>query len=112
VRIGVDDHRISAQGRLSETQAAQWSAIQRWFDEKHGASGVVLTANVAMGPMAGAPLLRLQSVWFGDRPYIIADNGARFYEGSVLDSGWILHSIADDGVQLRKDDEIFALTYR
>jgi hypothetical protein len=112
IRIVADDQRVSAQGRLTTgAQAAQWTAIQRWFDEKHGAS-VVLTANIATGQMAGAPLLRLQSVWFGDRPYIIADNGSRYYEGSVLDSGWILQRIADDGLLLRKEDETFALTYR
>ena len=111
VRVVADDQRVSAQGRLTGAQAAQWTAIQRWFDEKHGAS-VVLTANIATGQMAGAPLLRLQSVWFGDRPYIIADNGSRYYEGSVLDSGWILQRIADDGLLLRKEDETFALTYR
>ena len=111
VRVVADDQRVSAQGRLTAAQAAQWTAIQRWFDEKHG-SNVVLTANVATGQMAGAPLLRLQSVWFGDRPYIIADNGSRYYEGSVLDSGWILQRIADDGLLLRKEDETFALTYR
>ena len=111
VRIVADEQRISAQGRLTDAQAAQWGAIQRWFDGKHG-SQVVLTANVLTGPMTGAPLLRLQSVWFGDRPYIIADNGSRYYEGSVLDSGWILQRIADDGLMLRKEDETFALTYR
>ena len=110
VRVVAGDQRVSAQGRLTEAQAAQWATIQRWFDEKHGSS-VVLTANVATG-QTGAPLLRLQSVWFGDRPYIIADNGSRYYEGSVLDSGWILQRIADDGLLLRKEGETFALTYR
>jgi hypothetical protein len=110
VRITADDQRVSAQGRVSEAQAAQWTAIQHWFDETHGSS-VVLTANVATGPVGG-PLLRLQSVWLGDRPYIIADNGSRYYEGSVLDSGWILQRIADDGLLLKKENETFALTYR
>lgn len=111
ILIAADDQRVSARGRVNEAQAAQWTSIQRWFDGEHG-SNVVLTANVAVGPAAGGPQLRLQSVWYGDRPYIIADNGARYYEGSVLESGWILEHIADDRVLLRKENETFALTYR
>ena len=111
LRIEADNQRILAQGRLSEAQAGQWASIQRWFDETHG-SDVVLTANVGIGQMAGGPLLRLQSVWYGERPYIIADSGSRYYEGSVLDSGWVLQSISKDRVLLRKENETFALTYR
>lgn len=111
VRITAENQRISAQGRVNETQAAQWASIQRWFDEAHGAN-VVLTANVGIGQATGGPLLRLQSVWYGERPYIVADNGSHYYEGSVLDSGWILQSINDARVLLRKDNETFALTYR
>jgi hypothetical protein len=112
VRIATENQRVSAQGRVSELQAAQWTGIQRWFDETYGPRAVVLTANVATGQMAGAPLLRLQSVWYGERPYIIADNGSHYYEGSVLDSGWILQRIGDDGLLLKKENETFALTYR
>ena len=109
VHITTDNQRVSAQGRLTAAQGAQWGAIQRWFDEKYGAS-VVLTVNVALGQ--SGPLLRLQSVWFGERPYIIADNGSHYYQGSVLENGWILERINDDGLLLRKEDETFALNYR
>jgi hypothetical protein len=109
VRITTENQRISATGRLTAAHSVQWAAIQRWFDEKYGSS-VVLTANVALGQ--SGPLLRLQSVWYGERPYIIADNGSHYYEGSVLESGWIVQSISNDSLLLRKDDETFALTYR
>lgn len=111
VQIAAQDQRISAQGRVSEAQAPQWTAMQRWFDETYGGSAV-LTSNVAVGQMTGAPLLRLQAVWYGERPYVIADNGARYHEGSVLDSGWILERIGDNGLTLRKENESFVLTYR
>lgn len=111
VQVATQDQRISAQGRISEAQAPQWTALQHWFDETYGAS-TVLTSNVAVGQMTGTPLLRLQAVWYGERPYIIADNGARYHEGSVLDSGWILQRIGDDGLTLKKENESFVLTYR
>jgi hypothetical protein len=111
VRVSAEDQHVTAQGRLSDGQTAKWGAIQRWFDETYG-SQVVLAANVAVGALAGGPLLRLQSVWYGDRPYIIADNGAHYYEGGVLDSGWVVQRISDERVVLSKDNETFALTYR
>lgn len=111
VRISAEDQHVTAQGRLSDGQTPKWAAIQRWFDETYG-SQVVLAANVAIGALAGGPLLRLQSVWYGDRPYIIADNGAHYYEGGVLDSGWTVQRISDERVLLSKDNETFALTYR
>jgi hypothetical protein len=111
VRVSAEDQHVTAQGRLSDGQTSKWAAIQRWFDETYG-SQVVLASNVAVGALTGGPLLRLQSVWYGDRPYIIADNGTHYYEGGVLDSGWVVQRISDERVLLGKDNETFALTYR
>lgn len=109
LKVEAEDGRVAARGRLTNGQAAQWAVIQRWFDQTYG-SQVVLTANVVIGN--NGPLLRLQAVWYGERPYIIADNGAHYYEGGVLDSGWIVTRISDERVLLSKDNETFALTYR
>jgi hypothetical protein len=111
IRIGSSDGRVSAEGRLSEQQAGEWASIQRWFDGKYGSSAV-LTANVAIGAISGPPPVRLQAVWFGQRPYIIAENGSRYYEGAVLESGWIVQRIAEDRVVLGKASETLALMYR
>ncbi len=111
IRVSASDGRVAVDGRLSEQQAPAWGSIQRWFDTKY-ASTTVLTANVAIGPMAGPAPVRLQAVWFGQRPYIIADNGSRYYEGAVLESGWTVQRIAEDRVVLARDSETLALTYR
>jgi len=111
IRVSASDGRVAVDGRLSEQQAPAWGTIQRWFDTKY-ASTTVLTANVAIGPMAGPAPVRLQAVWFGQRPYIIADNGSRYYEGAVLESGWTVQRIAEDRVILARDSETLALTYR
>jgi hypothetical protein len=111
IRLNSSEGRVSAEGRLSEEQSAQWASIQRWFDAKYGSSAV-LTANVAIGPIAGPAPVRLQAVWFGQRPYIIAENGSRYYEGAILESGWVIQRIAEDRVVLSKESETLALTYR
>lgn len=111
IRVNAIDGRVAVDGRLSEQQAPAWGSIQRWFDTKY-ASTTVLTANVAIGPLAGPAPVRLQAVWFGQRPYIIADNGSRYYEGAVLESGWTVQRIAEDRVILARESETLALTYR
>jgi type III secretion system (T3SS) inner membrane Yop/YscD-like protein/type III secretion system (T3SS) inner membrane Yop/CscD-like protein len=111
LKVGAGVDRLAVSGRLNEQQASGWAEIQRWFDARFAGS-MIMTANVAIGPMEGPAPVRLQAVWFGQRPYIIADNGSRYYEGAVLDSGWIVQRIADDRVILNKDTETLALTYR
>ena len=111
IRLNAGNGRISAKGRLSDEQAADWTSVQRWFDTKYGSSAV-LTTNVAIGPLSGPAPVRMQAVWFDKRPYIIAENGSRYYEGAILESGWIVQQIAENRVVLRKADETLALTYR
>lgn len=110
LNVNADDERIVVEGRLSDQQASAWTGVQRWFDAKFGTT--VLTANVAVGALAGPAPVRLQAIWFGQRPYIITDNGSRYYEGAMLDSGWIVQRIAEDRVILQKETETLALTYR
>ncbi len=111
ITVSANDGRLLAEGRLSDQQAAAWSSIQRWFDSKY-AQSTVLVPNVAIGPLTGPAPVRLQAVFFGQRPYIIADNGSRYYEGAVLESGWIIQRIEDDRMILGRDNETLALTYR
>ncbi|MGF1619753.1 MAG: FHA domain-containing protein [Rhodomicrobiaceae bacterium] len=111
IRLNAGDGRVSAEGRLGDEQAADWTSVQRWFDTKYGSSAV-LTTNVAIGPLSGPAPVRMQAVWFGQRSYIIAENGSRYYEGAILESGWIVQQIAENRVLLRKADETLALTYR
>jgi hypothetical protein len=105
------DERIAVEGRLNDQQSPSWSSIQRWFDGKY-AGAAVLTANVAIGPMAGPAPIRFQAISLGKRPYVIADNGSRYYEGAILESGWIVQRIAEDRVILKKDAESLTLSYR
>jgi hypothetical protein len=110
VKLTTEGTQIVATGKLPESQASQWVAAQRWFDRTYSAK-LVLTSSVFVGQAATPPALRLQAVWYGERPYIIADNGARYFEGAVLDNGWILHQISENGVTLRKDEEKLVLSY-
>jgi Inner membrane component of T3SS, periplasmic domain/Inner membrane component of T3SS, cytoplasmic domain len=111
IKVSSEGRRIAMSGRLSERRATEWTAIQRWFDETY-ASKYTLTVTVVIGQASVPPALKLQAIWYGDRPYIVTGNGTRYYEGSILESGWILQNISEENLVLKRDDETLALSYR
>ena len=111
LKVTTADKRVIITGSLTKREAAAWTLVQQWFDESYGGR-LVLTANVAIGEGKSAPTLRLQAIWYGERPYVITEEGAHFYEGAMLDSGWVLQRIAEDRVVLEREGESLALTYR
>jgi hypothetical protein len=111
LRVTSGDRRVVVAGSLTKREGESWTSVQQWFDETY-AGRVVLTANVAIGDSKSAPALRLQAIWFGERPYVITEEGAHFYEGALLENGWILQKIAEDRIVLEREGEALALTYR
>jgi hypothetical protein len=111
MKVSANGGQISVAGQIPESQAESWASVQRWFDQNH-APKFVMTANIAIGEAVARPALRLQAVWYGERPYIITDSGLRHYEGAILDNGWVLQQIRESGVVLRKDRERLTLTFR
>ncbi len=111
LKVTAGDKRVAVMGSLTKREGASWTSVQQWFDETYGGR-VVLTANVAIGDSKSAPSLRLQAIWFGERPYVITEEGAHFYEGALLDNGWVLQRIAEDRLVLEREGESLALTYR
>jgi hypothetical protein len=112
LRVSALDGRLTVSGKLGKQEAADWAAIQRWFDQTYG-SRIVLTANISAGAERPAmPSLQLQAIWYGEHPYIITTEGARFYQGAVLDNGWVVREIGEDRLLLAREGETVALTYR
>jgi hypothetical protein len=111
LRVTAADRRVVVSGNVPQREAAAWASLQQWFDETYG-SRLVLTANVVVGENRSAPALRLQAIWFGERPYVITEDGAHYYEGALLENGWVLQRIAEDRVVLERQGESLALTYR
>jgi hypothetical protein len=97
-------------GKLIKQQALEWAAIRQWFDQTFG-GGIVLTANVTDDDGPAMPTLQLRAIWYGDRPYIISAHGERYYQGAVLDNGWIVRQIGEDHLLLAKAGETVVLKY-
>jgi Inner membrane component of T3SS, cytoplasmic domain/Inner membrane component of T3SS, periplasmic domain len=112
LRVTTGAGQIVVTGSITKQQTDAWTEAQQWFDATYRGR-LVLVANVtptdAKKPM---PVVNVQAVWFGERPYIITAEGNRYYKGAYLDNGWTIKDIADGRILLSKDGETLALVYR
>jgi hypothetical protein len=102
--------RLTVSGTIAEQQGEAWTEIQSWFDQTYG-SGVPLVSDVVAGAVAQAPRLPLQAIWYGQRPYIITSDGARYYEGAFVSDGWAIKEIGEKQLLLTKGGSTVALNY-
>jgi hypothetical protein len=112
LRVSTGGGQIVVTGSIMKQQTDAWTEAQQWFDAAYRGR-LVLVAKVtlteAKKPM---PVVNVQAVWFGERPYIITAEGNRYYKGAFLDNGWTIKDIADGRILLTKDGETLALVYR
>jgi hypothetical protein len=112
LRVSTADGRVAVAGKVTKEEAVSWAAIQQWFDQAYS-GGIVLTADISpAGEGRTMPALQLQAIWYGENPYIVTAGGERYFEGAVLDNGWIIREIGEDRLLLGKGGETVALTYR
>jgi Inner membrane component of T3SS, cytoplasmic domain/Inner membrane component of T3SS, periplasmic domain len=112
LHVNATDGRLAVAGRVSKEEAVSWAAIQQWFDLTYGGRVVLTTEISPTGETRAMPALPLQAIWYGERPYIVTADGGRYFEGAVLDNGWIIREIGEDRLLLAKGGETVALTYR
>jgi hypothetical protein len=112
LRISAENGRLSATGTLSGRSAADWAAIQQWFDQNYGDRFVLTTRFDQSGEPRSMPALRLQAIWYGERPYILTADGEHYFNGAVLNDGWVIRDIGENRVLLAKGDQTVALNYR
>ena len=112
LRVNAAGGQVVVTGSITKQQTGAWTEAQQWFDEAYRGR-LVLVANVApTDAKKPAPVLNVQAVWFGERPYVITTEGNRYYKGAFLDNGWMIKDIVDGRILLAKDGETLALVYR
>jgi len=112
LRVTTGGGQVVVTGRITKQQTDAWTEAQQWFDASFRGR-LVLVANVTpTDAKKPTPVVNVQAVWFGERPYIITDEGNRYYKGAYLDNGWTIKDIADGRILLAKDGETLALVYR
>jgi hypothetical protein len=111
LRVTSAGGQVVVTGSITKQQTGAWTEAQQWFDGAY--RGLVLVANVTpTDAKKPAPVLNVQAVWFGERPYVITTEGNRYYKGAFLDNGWMIKDIVDGRILLAKDGETLALVYR
>jgi len=67
---------------------------------------------VTIGESRTMPVFQLRAIWYGERPYIITADGARYYRGAFLENGWFIEEIGAERILFTRDGETVALSYR
>lgn len=111
VAVTVDQDRLIASGTLAQAQVGAWRTVRAWFDQNHGGR-VLLVSDVATGDAAQMPRIRLQAIWYGAQPYIIAADGTRYHEGAFVSGGWTITEIGETQLVLTKAGDTVALKYQ
>ena len=112
LRVSAAGGQVTVTGSITKQQAGAWTEAQQWFDGAYRGR-LVLVANVTpTEAKKPAPVVNVQAVWFGERPYIITAEGNRYYKGAFLDNGWMIKDIVEGRILLAKDGETLALVYR
>jgi hypothetical protein len=112
LRVGAAGGQVTVTGSITKQQTGAWTEVQQWFDAAYRGR-LVLVANVTpTEAKKPAPVMNVQAVWFGERPYVITTDGNRYYKGAFLDNGWMIKDIVDGRILLAKDGETLALVYR
>ncbi|RWD38705.1 FHA domain-containing protein [Mesorhizobium sp.] len=102
--------RLAVSGMIPNDKDDAWTETQSWFDQTFGAH-IPLVSNVMIGNAEQAPRLRLQAIWYGERPYVIAADGARYHEGAFTNDGWTIKHIGETELLLTKGGATVALKY-
>ncbi|RWA63971.1 EscD/YscD/HrpQ family type III secretion system periplasmic domain-containing protein [Mesorhizobium sp.] len=102
--------RLVVSGMIPSDKSNVWTETQSWFDQAFGAH-VPLVSNVMIGDAQQEPRLTLQAIWYGERPYVIAADGARYHEGAFTADGWTIKRIGETELLLTKGGATVALKY-
>jgi Inner membrane component of T3SS, cytoplasmic domain/YscD/CdsD-like Bon-like domain 3 len=112
LRVSTGGGQVVVAGNITKQQTDAWTETQQWFDASYRGLLVLVAKVTLTDAKKPAPVVNVQAVWFGERPYIITAEGNRYYKGAYLDNGWTIKDIADGRILLAKDGETLALVYR
>jgi hypothetical protein len=112
LRVSTGGGQVVVSGSITKQQTDAWTEAQQWFDGAYRGRLVLVAKVTSAEAKKPPPVVSVQAVYFGERPYIITAEGNRYYKGALLDNGWAIKDIADGRILLAKDGETLALVYR
>ena len=108
--IAETNGRLVVSGSISQQQNEVWTGIRSWFDQTYG-EHFLLVSDVVEGDVEQAPRIPLRAIWYGQQPYIITAEGARYHEGAFVSDGWTIAEIGETQLLLTKGGAKVALKY-
>jgi hypothetical protein len=111
VTVSGTQRHLTLNGSIARNRVSALTLVENWFEETYG-SKLKLHSNVLR---QSPPLLKgitLQAIWYGEKPYIVADDGNRYFEGNIIKNGWSIQKIGPESLLLKKGDETTKIRYR
>lgn len=118
VQVGYVDGRMVVAGSLNQHETAHWQQVRAAFTERYGTDLPIVEkitprTDVAMplnrGADYGPPRLDVVSISLGRLRYITLSDNRKFFEGAMLDNGFILRSIEADRLVLSRNGHRWVL---
>ncbi|MCF6455665.1 type III secretion system inner membrane ring subunit SctD [Pseudoalteromonas sp. MMG024] len=103
---------IELVGQLSGSQLREFDQLKKQFATKFG-NNPRLILSTPMIKQDDSPnlSLRFRTVNLGKVPYIVLDNGERYFEGARLPNGARLKSISSEGVFLESGNKSYMINF-
>lgn len=118
VRVGYLEGRMVVEGSLNQHETAHWQQVRAAFTERYGTDlpifeKITPRTDLAMplnrGADYGPPKLDVVSISLGRLRYITLSDNRKFFEGAMLDNGFILRSIEADRLVLSRNGHRWVL---
>lgn len=107
IEVTPQDDKIRIVGTLTHSQGEDWDKISMRLDEYVADQVPIRYALVRSEPQAVTDRYfdaSIQSLTTGPFGYVALEGGEKYFTGSVLPSGYVIVSVENDGITLRKGD--------
>lgn len=107
ITLTEDGPAIDAKGAIALSDQARWRDAEIWFDTTFGERVSLISEVLVTAKKDDAAPIRVQAIWAGANPYVIDAGGNKYFEGSILQSGWAIEKIEQSAIILhRKTDRL------
>lgn len=104
--------RIELVGNLSGSELREFKGLKQEFMKRFGSNPHLLLTTPKLKEDDNADInLRFRAVRIGAVPYLILDNGQKYFEGARLPNGARIASIRSGGVYLQNDQKTYIVNF-
>ena len=101
------DGTILASGEIGRENGRDWRRVLQWYDAVPNGPDLVNAVRVGKSP----EMPSIASVWLLGEPEITLASGEKLREGDRARGGWVVKSIAEEGVILTRNGSDVTLTF-